>query len=179
MHRVDVGVAGGGDECRAVRPELSGGAEGAADAFFDPVCDVGGEGVGGVGDVGPVTGVEDRSDQGKPDRGADLADGVVERRGEPPCLSSVSEEVIAVVEGLIDNPTPAADHQQTGEDGEVSTAGVGEQGQEHQPDREGDRSRRQQCAGSRHGGAIVGAIVDSGIIITAIGSSPDAARSAV
>ena len=82
MHGVDIGVAGGGDEGRAVGSELGGGAEGAADAFFDAVCDIGGEGVGGVGDVGPVTGVEDRSDQGEPDGGADLADGVIERRGD-------------------------------------------------------------------------------------------------
>ena len=77
-HAVDVGVAGGCDEGLSIGSELCGGAECAADAFFDAGGGLGWVGVGEVGDVGAELGAEDRADEGEAHRGADFSDGVVE-----------------------------------------------------------------------------------------------------
>src|SRR5690606_2770011 len=62
-HGIDEGLAGGIDEGCAVGAHLTGGGEGAADAFGDGVGDLGREAGGGWFDVGLVGGVEDRSDE--------------------------------------------------------------------------------------------------------------------
>ncbi len=82
FHAVDVGVAGGGDEGLSVGSELRGGAERAADAFFDAGGGFGRVGVGEFGDVGAEAGVEDGSDEGEAHCGADFSDGVVECGGD-------------------------------------------------------------------------------------------------